>query len=98
MFFDISQVSKTIKIVIALILVVNFLFMTVRSIFNSMDDGNYLPRLSDKLKPFKINGRIVSSGQWEVSMYISFYNGWQYFGSSGDFSEKYVENELVEKN
>jgi hypothetical protein len=30
-------------------------------------------------------------------MYLSFYNGWQYFGSNGDFSEKYVENELIEK-
>lgn len=97
MFFDKSNVSKTFKIVITLILIVSFLSMPVRSIFNSMDDGNYLPGLSDKLKPLEINGRIASSGEWEVSMYLSFYNGWQYFGNSGDFSEKYIENELVEK-
>jgi len=96
-YYDKTQISKTIKIIIVLLFAVSFLFMPVKSIMNSIDGSNYLPGLSDKLKPLEINGRIASSGEWEVSMYLSFINGWQYFGSSGDFSEKYVENELIGK-
>jgi hypothetical protein len=96
-FFDRSKIRKTFQIFIAGLFAASFLVMPVKSITVSMDDGNWLPVISDTLKPLEINGRIASSGKWEVSMYLSFYNNWKYFGESGDFNEEYIEKELIEK-
>jgi hypothetical protein len=91
------KIRNTFRIIIASLFAASFLVMPVKSISGSMDDGNWLPVLSNSLKPLEISGRIASSENWEVTMYLSFYNNWQYFGKSVDSGEEDIEKELYEK-
>jgi hypothetical protein len=95
--FDKVPLRKIIKLGIIGIYLFSFLVLPLKSIYRSLDEGKNLYELSNRLNKLDINGRIASIGDWERSYYISFHNGWQYYGRSGNLNESDLENELKNK-
>jgi hypothetical protein len=95
--FEKSLKRKSIRLVITGIFIISALAYPVKSIFHSLDNGKYLIELNNKMTSLNIKGRIASVGDWERSFYLSFHNGWQYYGRSSDHEESYLENELKNK-
>ncbi|MCK4653836.1 MAG: hypothetical protein KAU01_05285 [Candidatus Cloacimonetes bacterium] len=89
-----KQISKIILIVI---FVVSFLVGPLICLYCNFDTGKDIFNLNSKISYLNINGRIASNGEWSKSLYLSFYNGWQYFGEKGKLTELELETELENK-
>jgi hypothetical protein len=95
--FEKIPLRKAIKLVIIGIYIFSFLILPLKSIYRSLDEGKDLYELSNRINKLNINGRIASFGDWERSYYLSFQNGWQYYGRSGNLNESDLEGELMNK-
>jgi hypothetical protein len=95
--FDTIPLKKISGVILIAFFVISFLILPVKSIYNSLDSGKSLFELSTRLTKLNIHGKIASSDDWESSYYISFHNGWQYYGKSRNSTESEVENELKNK-
>jgi hypothetical protein len=95
--FDKALIRKFYKVILIGIFVISFLVQPVKLIYRSLDNGNYVYELSNRISKLNVNGRIASIGDWQMSYYISFFNNWQYYGRSGNNDETYLENELKNK-
>jgi hypothetical protein len=96
--FEKIPMKKISRIILIGFFIISFLVLPISSMYNSLNSGKPLFELSTRLTKYNIHGRIASSNDWESSYYVSFHNGWQYYGRSRNSSESDVENELKNKS
>jgi hypothetical protein len=76
--------KKISKIILIGIFVTSFALPPLIKLYCSLDTGKDIFDLNNKINYLNIHGRIASNGTWkqyQTSLYLSFYNGWQYWGN-----------------
>lgn len=85
------------RMALIVIFVVSFSLQPLKELYGNLNTGKNIFNLNNKISCWNINGRIASNGQWSNSLYLSFYNGWQYYGEKGKLEESQLETELENK-
>lgn len=95
--FNRISLNRILKIITTGIFVASFLLLPVVKLYTNLNSENYIFDINTKISQFDINGRIASDKNWHDSLYLSFYNGWQYYGERGRLNSLELETEFKEK-
>jgi hypothetical protein len=79
-FFKIKILKKTLKAFLIVVFLGSFSAFPVIKLTANMDSGKEIFNLNNKISDLNIHGRIASNSDWYSSLYLSFYNGWHYYG------------------
>ena len=89
--YKLRLLSKTILICILAFSFAKPPFMFIR---HKRDTENYIYELNNVISKMDIDGNIASSGNWAYTLYLSYYNNWQYFGECKSREYQNIFNEL----
>jgi hypothetical protein len=82
--FQKKSLKQKSKIIVIVIFVASFSLAPLIKLYSNLDNGKYIFDLNNKINYLNIHGRIASNGNWQqyqMNLYLSFYNGWQYWGN-----------------
>lgn len=81
-----------------IIFTASFLVNPIWLLYSESNTGQCVSILNNKIRDLNIQGRIASSGDWGMSLYLSFYNDWSYYGDSFKDNDSELKAELEKKN
>jgi hypothetical protein len=95
--FKIFSLKKISKIVLVTVFVVSFSLNPLWAIYCGCNTGKNIFNLNKIIYSLNIHGRIASTGNWQSSLFLSFYNNWYYYGDTYKPEELEMKNELENK-
>ena len=97
-YFNSFTMSEYIKRTVLFIFLSSFLFFPLIKLYTNININKDIYNIYNNTKLYNINGRFASNSRWHDSLYLSFYNGWQYFGEQGSLTSVNLKNQLEESN
>jgi hypothetical protein len=95
--FQSALLKRTAKIFLVAVFSVSFLITPVTSLYADRYIGKNIFDLNNKISDLNIHGRVASAGKWHESLYLSFYNGWHYYGDNSYIPESELISQLDAK-
>jgi len=92
--FTSVSLKKISKIFLITIFIASFSIFPIKALLVNFNTGKNILTLNHKISQLNIKGRIASNSRWDTSLYLSFYNGWQYYGTSYKPEVSDIETEL----
>lgn len=80
-----------------LIFCLSFLYYPVATLIKNYNNGRDIFILAKEVGRLKISGNVASDYNWQNTLFLSFYNGWRYFGENGRLTASEVVGSLKEK-
>ena len=91
-----KKFNKRVRIFIVIMFLLSFQVMPIKQLARPITVRKDAYDLSQTLKEFGVKGRIASNGNWDTSLFISYYLDSQYFGSDSKNSPEMIEKQLLE--
>jgi len=95
--FRLFSLKRIPKILIVCFFAASFSLPTLRPLYLGLNNGVGVLNLNSEIRNLNIHGRIASTGHWKLSLYLSFYNDWSYYGHSFKPNESELKTELENK-
>ena len=76
----------------------SFLYYPVATLIQSYNSGRDIFLVAQEVGQLKISGNVASDSNWQNSLFLSFYNGWTYFGENGRLAASEFVSSLKDKH
>ena len=83
LWFTSRSIHAGVRAALIAVFAVSFAVTPLVELYHFHDAGEDVRALSDTIDDLNIQGRIASNGNWGWSLYLAFFNGWQYSRRKG---------------
>ena len=91
-----KKFNKRVRIFIVIMFLLSFQVMPIKQLARPITVRKDAYDISQSLKKMGVKGRIASNGNWDTSLFISYYLDSQYFGSDSKNPPEMIEKQLLE--